>query len=48
MVFNLTYNNSPERSVTNGPMSATTHRSVDCILASRKEYWDNQICLLGE
>lgn len=36
MVFNLTYKYSLEWSVTSQPLSASTHRSMDCILASRK------------
>lgn len=46
MVFNLTYKYSSEWSVTSQPPSAPTHRSMDCILASRKKkHLDKQICL---
>lgn len=48
MAFNLTYKYSSEWPVTNRPLSASTHRNMDCILASRKEYLDNQKFLLGE
>lgn len=37
MVFNLTYKYSSEWSVTSQTPSASTHRSMDCILASRKK-----------